>query len=469
MEPVRSTSFPLGGIVLIDKIEKHYGLFSRLFSGIGGKAEDFIEIVKFLAYNKLTYGVSVHQIPEQYPEEAFSQLGIRKVPLEKSFYRALERIGGNYAIIHERFQDMFKENKLVSKDQMVDWSSTYFEGGKAAMGELGYSRDHRPGKKQITFGISVGANNLPSALTIQKGNVPDKTHMKSMMKVLPRILDKDSVLIFDCGANTKTNKKKIRKLGFHYLTLMAKKKKTYAKYIRIFHEGEKEGNCVSMEIGGNSYKCVKYAAGGEIKYIFYSDSLKESQLKNKEKKFRKALEKNDKTLVKVKKGKTLSALPSSGGWINLRGHLQKTVDSIPNTYITGIEGFFTLESSLDDEPEKILLLYKDRDKAEKFIRDLKEGLDVHPVRHWTKLAILGHLLVCFLAETLINLTLSLAPKPEVRNALLLKKHLTSLTLTVVYPKNRFRFTILSNVSAQIRGILGDFVEKYHDKLPDLRW
>lgn len=42
------------------------------------------------------------------------------------------------------------------------------------MGELGYSRDHRPGKRQITFGIGTGINNIPSALTIQKGNVQDK-------------------------------------------------------------------------------------------------------------------------------------------------------------------------------------------------------------------------------------------------------------------------------------------------------
>ena len=42
-----------------------------------------------------------------------------------------------------------------------------------------------------------------------------------------------------------------------------------------------------------------------------------------------------------------------------------------NPYITGIEGFFILESSVDAEAEKLLKLYKERDKAEKFIRNLK--------------------------------------------------------------------------------------------------
>ncbi len=34
-------------------------------------------------------------------------------------------------------------------------------------------RDNQPGKLQFTFGISVGLNNIPTMLTIQKGNVQD--------------------------------------------------------------------------------------------------------------------------------------------------------------------------------------------------------------------------------------------------------------------------------------------------------
>src|SRR3989338_8152477 len=47
-----------------------------------------------------------------------------------------------------------------------------------------------------------------------------------------------------------------------------------------------------------------------------------------------------------------------------------------NPYITGLEGFFILESSVNELSEKILRLYKERDKAEKLIRDMKEGTDL---------------------------------------------------------------------------------------------
>jgi len=60
-------------------------------------------------------------------------------------------------------------------------------------------------------------------------------------------------------------------------------------------------------------------------------------------------------------------------------------------------------------------------------------------------------------------------RSQVKNLKLLKKYLNNLTLTVVYPKNRFRFRVLANVSPEILVILGDFIYKYEDKSLDLRW
>ncbi len=50
------------------------------------------------------------------------------------------------------------------------------EGSKAELAEFGYSRDKIPDKLQINFGIATGINGIPTALTIQKGNVHDKKH-----------------------------------------------------------------------------------------------------------------------------------------------------------------------------------------------------------------------------------------------------------------------------------------------------
>jgi transposase len=96
--------------------------------------------------------------------------------------------------------------------------------------------------------------------------------------------------------------------------------------------------------------------------------------------------------------------PSKEGWIGFYPEIQQTISDIESPYITGIEDFFILESSLDTDPKTILELYKQRDVAEKFIRCMKEGGELRPIRHWNKDAINGALFICFFASAIINLT-----------------------------------------------------------------
>jgi transposase len=464
-----NVTFPIGNIVLIDRIKKDYGYFDFLFGKIGGKAKDFQKIVKSLIYNKLTDNVSINQIANIYPDEAFEYFGLKETPAERNFYRTIERLGDKFELILELHQQFLVKNDLASKEQFIDFSSTYFEGTKPELGALGYSRDGAPGKKQITFGISTGINNIPTALTIQKGNVQDKTHFNHTFNVAKKVLEKGSILIFDCGANTKTNKKMVRNGEYHYLTLKAKKKNSYRPIIQLFLQEKENKKTVKFEMNDSIYECFKLVKDNETNYIFFSEKLYQEQLLKREKKYQKLLEKNNKDLKKVKKGKKLGSVITKDGYIILHGSIQKTLAPISNPFINGLEGFFALESSVDDEPEKILSLYKDRDKAEKFIRGLKDGLELRPIRHWGDLAVKGYLLLTFLTNFLVNLTLYLAKKPVVRDIRLLRKFLNNLTLTVAYPPNAFRFKVLSNISNEVISILGDFIKKYDDNSLKLRW
>lgn len=458
-----NVSFSLGSVALIDKVNVSFGFFDSLFSKISGKAKNLKEFAKLFVHNKLGGCVSVSRILEVYPDELFEYLGFEKKPKERSLYRALERIGDKYQFVMENYQRFLEKNNLVSNEQFVDFSSVPFEGSKSELGALGYSRDHEPGKKQAVFGISTGMNNIPSALTIQKGNMQDKKHFKSMLNVAGKILPEESMVIFDCGANTKDNKKDVRKRKLHYLTLKAKNRKAYASYVKLFKEGNKE----SFVINGTMYECMKIREGDEVQYVFFSEKLRELQTRKKEKKFAKELEKNSIKLSKVKRGKELAQYICTEGYIIAKGSIQKTLE-IRNPFITGIEGYFILESSVDGSPENMLRLYKDKDKAEKFIRGLKEGLELRPIRHWSKNAVIGYLLMAFLTNFLINLTLLLSKNPIVKNVKLLKKYLNNLTLVVIYQENGFRKAVLCNISEEIKSILGNFVQRYEKKFLNLR-
>jgi transposase len=460
-----NVTFSIGNVALIDKVNEKYQLYDKLFDNLGTKAKNIKQSAKLLSYNRLGDCVSINQLTSVYPEELFKQIGYRKIPADRSIYRDLNRIGQRAPFFLDRYQGIIQANGLVSEKQFMDFSSSYFEGHKSKLGELGYSRDHESGKEQITFGISTGINNIPTALTIQKGNVQDKKHFKFMLKTVKHLLKEDSLLIFDCGGNTEINKKKIRKSKFNYLTLKPKKKKTYKRYIEIFKNSKKK----ILILNDIEYKSVKIKEENEIQYIFYSNELFKDQKKKRNRKFERELKKNEPKLIKVKKGKVIGSYISKEGYILAKGSIQRTLAEINNPFITGLEGYFILESSVDAEPEKILRLYKDKDKAEKLIRNMKEGTELRPIRHWSTNAIIGYLFIVFLTNCLINLTHFLAKLPVIKNVKLLKKYLNNLTLTVIYPPNRFKFSVLSNISEEIKAILGDFVYKYDDKSLDLCW
>jgi transposase len=301
-------------------------------------------------------------------------------------------------------------------------------------------------------------NDIPTMLTIQKGNVQDKAHMGSLIRLCAKVLPEKSLLVFDCGGNSKKNKQKIRGLKFHYLTLKAKKKGPYRNEIAIYNA--KEEDRVSFSMNDRQYSCVKHRDGEEYRYVFFSEEHALDQLAKKTKKLEKDLEKGKNLAKKVKRGKDLDQFVYPDGWIIVRGHFQNILGDILNPYITGLEGFFVLESSVDDDPEKILTAYKNRDKAEKFIRDLKEGVEMRPVRHWSKYAVIGYVLIVFLTKVLVSLTQFFCKNPIVKNLKVLKKYLTNLTLTIVYPSFGYGVRIISNFSPEIRPILGDFVLKY---------
>lgn len=460
-----NVTFSIGSVAIVDKVNALFKLFDGLFGKGFGKARTVKETAKALVCNRLDKCASINRLNEFYPLEFFELLGFKENPAERSLYRDVERIGMRFSALLEKYQELAKKHGWVSAEQFVDFSSTYFEGKKNELGALGYSRDGQPGKRQIVFGISTGINGVPSAITVQKGNTQDKKHFGVMLKTVAKVLDEGSLLIFDCGGNTKANKMRVLELGFNYLTLKAKKRCVYKQFILSFKRGEQR----KIKVGESVYYCVKAKHEQEVNYVFFSEKLKHEQLEKKHKKFLRELNKNDRTLTKVKKGKDIGTMISKAGYIVTRGLLQPVFGKMPNPYITGLEGFFILESSIDAEPEKILHLYKKRDKAEKLIRNMKEGTELRPIRHWSKWAVLGYLFIVFLTNAVTSLTLLLTPNSLVKNTKLLKKYLENLTLTVVYPKKAFQVRLLSNITPPIDAILGDFIHRYGAKSIDLRW
>lgn len=194
----KNKTFSLGNVALIDKIDSETNFFRTVLGQIGGRSKSFIPSVKLLISNKLNQSVSLNKILDFTPDELLETIGFEDRISDRSLYRVLERLGKRNPLVIEQFQQWIRHQDLVDPTQFVDFSSSYFEGTQCPLGKRGYSRDNQPGKLQVTFGISVGLNNIPTMLTLQKGNVQDKPHMRSMIRLCSRVLSKESLLVFDC-------------------------------------------------------------------------------------------------------------------------------------------------------------------------------------------------------------------------------------------------------------------------------
>ena len=119
-----------------------------------------------------------------------------------------------------------RERELFTLQETIilyDLSSTYFEG-LAANNEKaarGYSRDHRPDRKQVVVGLVLDGEGFPKAHEVFKGNTKDETTMARMLDSLDRRISVRSgggaTVVMDRGLATDENLAVLRKRGQHYI------------------------------------------------------------------------------------------------------------------------------------------------------------------------------------------------------------------------------------------------------------
>lgn len=84
-----------------------------------------------------------------------------------------------------------------------DITSTYFEGlyTESEWVQFGYSRDHRPDRKQLELGLTVTGHGVPLAFRVLVGNTADRTtprqNMEAVHTLLPSTQRTDTTILHD--------------------------------------------------------------------------------------------------------------------------------------------------------------------------------------------------------------------------------------------------------------------------------
>jgi len=464
-------SFSVGAFEFVKKYYSKLELFD-IINKLKSKGVPIDKLTKGMITFKFEHNLSIHKCGEWINQPHILNQFQLKPFHEKALYRTLEILGQNEELVITGIQDkLFSKYKFKHTDSNLDWSSLVLHGKASPLGRFGFSSDHRPDKRQITFGIGELAKpiNLPFALTIKAGNIPSKTHFKDTFLQSVKHLKDNSLVIIDRGANTKKNKELIRSKKKHYLTariLSGKDNEIISQFSRL------KAKKVVLKKRNKQKEAVYYKKlkqRDEFQYICFSPKLHEEQTSKKQKKIDEELETIKQLSDKLKAGKKIKSLKE----INLPDRIIEQKVSIQKKliaqtdkqirkyleeiHINGREGFYILESSMNLTGKQAIQTYKNKDSVEKVMNSLKNEIEIKPVRVWTDSSIKGALITGFLAQLFISLSRFESEKLKSFSTTTILNSLKNLTLTIKNSGNGLIEQIISNIDENSKVILPNLV------------
>ena len=446
----QNISFPVGTAFAVKKYSSKLD-FEQIFDCYKKRGLSLTKLLEALLSYRLSENLSTTKAGDWMNRPpVLSHFGLIEFN-ELALFRLLEKIGGNYEEIIFSIQDaLFQNYDFPHTNTNLDWTSFILWGQHAEIAKYGYSRDHRPDKKQITVGIAELANpiNIPYGLTIQSGNLNDQTHFKKTYAQIEPRLREYSRIVYDKGAQSKDNQNMILAGKMKYLS--AKKFNTSDdKRIKVFSKNEATLIDPKDEIHG-----IKIRYPSRIDYFYFSEKLKKDQIEAKlrraELKLREAKEIQD----SLDKNRQLpKRFRINNPLVDVKYSYQTKLSSltedearkvVQKAAINGREGFFCLVSSENLTLEEALKIYRMKDSVEKIFQSMKNDISIKPLRVWTTKSIYGAILVGFLAQLIISLIRYDYKELKHTAPKIIKISLMNLTVTVEKIKNRAKRWIYSN-------------------------
>jgi transposase len=463
LTPNENKSFSIGTTLMVDDWYERLNL-NAIIGQLKTKGIDADALVRGMLVDQLGDNFSILQasewlnrpeILEHYEIDSF-------VP--KTLYRTVELIGQNRERIIYSLQDrVLKLLDGPKTDVLLDWTSIVYYGDMAKLAKFGYSRDHQPGERQLTLGAAQLAPpyNIPIGLTIEAGNINDQAHMwKTYGQVRP-FLQERSLVVFDRGANDKTNLNRICLDKNDYLTA----KKLNTSDDAIFESFLKESwECIDADAG---VYVLKKIFPSRINYYFFSEKLKRDHLKSRHRKVERLLAEARLIQNSLDKGKKLpKRFRINNPLVDVKYDYQTKLVEMEKEealrlllaeVIDGREGCFCLTSSRDMPASEALKIYRSKDAIEKLFHSLKSEIEIKPVQVWTEDAVYGVLLIGFIAQLMISLTRYFVEPVKRMSTKFIIASLQNLTETVVSMENGKKRKFFSNFDPVNMAILAEMM------------
>jgi hypothetical protein len=192
-----SRSLPHGHVAAVLGTAEQIGLSKLLNERRGGpSSRRYRDLAMALIVNRVIAPASkLATVRALDPATAASSLGERLGlgdVAEREIYEALDWLLDQ----QERIENALAKRHLAGGMlALFDVSSSYFEGRCCALARHGYSRDHRPDKLQIVYGLLCNRDGCPVAIEVFEGNTADPMTLASQVQKLKERFGLDRVVV----------------------------------------------------------------------------------------------------------------------------------------------------------------------------------------------------------------------------------------------------------------------------------
>lgn len=314
------------------------------------------------------------------------------------FYRALDYLADHKEAIenalYARVYDLFNlELDLV----LWDTTTTYFEGRAAeSLAEYGFSKDKRPDRVQIMIGVLMSRDGFPIAHEVFPGDTAEVETFRAILRqVRERFKLKRVILVADRGMVSEKVLREIEGVNLEYIVGVRMRKARVAREV-LSRGGRYHEVAPNLKVKEVVHQGVRYV-------ICLNPEEQERDRSLREEAVAKLREKLARGEVKQLIGNSVYRryLKINGSQVGIDEHVLQEE--------ARYDGKYLLRTNTSLSPGEVATAYKSLWQVERAFRELKSGLELRPVYHWTEKRIRGHVIVCFLA-----LVLEMALRRKVR-------------------------------------------------------
>jgi len=448
---------------------------------------DIVPCVKAMVFNRLLEPSSKLRVSEWIKTMAINEIFTKEIPLHH-YYRSLDYLMAYKESLEE---DIFwKVNDIFSVDLSLvfyDLTSSYFEGDSCDIAKRGYSRDHRPDRRQIEIALLVNREGIPIAHEVWEGNIKDqKTVHDALETMQKRFHIKRCIFVGDNAMATPENIELLRDKHYEYITSLKllkdsraldiltrcaatqQKSPSLPQYkhftklkdnlfihempspIKDFNPDERIIICYNPERALVTHQNRDEKLNKSREYL--QSIIDNPPKKGRRKQPEKIIAMVERNLRKMSTRKYFKYTFTKDGVFEYHDN-PTTIDHAQRT--DGICMLLTNSSKL--EPKEVALGYRTLSEVEHAFKEIKNFLKIRPIYHYKDLRVRAHVFICVLAyliEKFIEKKLNQAQLTLSTQKALLKLNQIRMVRYTIMNKSMHKITNITGEQNEIFNALG---------------